>query len=169
MISFDEWVRVTYLASMLERVMIGCFFELQEMAPLPMKNVNPEIEWWWSCDAQSTSKYLVMVEWGPPRTNFQPFVPDREQKTGVTAWRCIVWGTSRCWDRVETANVMSGHVMTVAYMRHPIISWYLVFLAGVSRVAKRWDDPGLRSSPTSIGVTALWAFSRPKWLRICLM
>ncbi|KAG6899580.1 hypothetical protein C0995_005639 [Termitomyces sp. Mi166 len=30
--------------SVLERVMIGCFLELQEMVPSLMKNANPEIE-----------------------------------------------------------------------------------------------------------------------------
>ena len=34
--SFDAWVNATYLASVLERVMMGCFFEFQEMGPMPM-------------------------------------------------------------------------------------------------------------------------------------
>ena len=35
--SFEEWVRATYSASMLDKVMIGCFFELQDTIPPPIK------------------------------------------------------------------------------------------------------------------------------------
>ena len=56
MISFDECVRAMYLASVLDKVMIGCFLELQETTPLPMKKVKPEMEWRWIWDAQSESE-----------------------------------------------------------------------------------------------------------------
>ena len=40
-------VRAMYSDSVLDRVMMGCFLVLQETTPVPMKNVNPEIECWW--------------------------------------------------------------------------------------------------------------------------
>ena len=73
---------------------------------------------------------------------------------------------SRYWESVETAKAISGRVITVAYMRQPIISRYFVFWAGVSKVAERCGDPGLRSKPTSMGVTAVRVFSSPKRPRI---
>jgi hypothetical protein len=53
MIFFEAWVSATYSDSVLERVMIGCFFELHDMAPLPKIRVKLEIECRWSWDAQS--------------------------------------------------------------------------------------------------------------------
>jgi hypothetical protein len=43
MISFEEWVRATYSASVLDKVIIGCFLELQETTPFPMKKAKPHI------------------------------------------------------------------------------------------------------------------------------
>ena len=66
-ISFKEWV---IWPQYWKEVMIGCFFELQVMAPIPTKKTNPEIEWQWICDAQSAPKYPAIVEWGLPRTSW---------------------------------------------------------------------------------------------------
>ena len=77
MMSFDEWVSATYSASVLDKVIIGCFFKLQETKPIPTKNVNLEIEWRWIWEAQSESEYLTMVELRPLRTNLNVFVPDK--------------------------------------------------------------------------------------------
>src|SRR5277367_51819 len=77
MASFAACVRPTYSDSVLERVMMGCFFELQDIAPLPIKKAYPEIEWRWSCEAQSASVKPVKTSPSPPRTNIRSRVPFR--------------------------------------------------------------------------------------------
>ena len=57
---------------------------------------------------------------------------------------------------------MSGHVMVVAYIRLPIISQYLVFLAGLRRVGETTGESGERLTPGSIGIMAVQELSRPK-------
>jgi hypothetical protein len=54
-------------------------------------------------------------------------------------------------------NAMSGHVITAAYMRQPIISLYLVFSVGVSTVGDTAGELRLRSMPGSMGVTVAQA------------
>jgi hypothetical protein len=48
----------------------------------------------------------------------------------------VVKGASRYWDKLEMANVMSGCVKMVAYIKHPIISWYFVFSVAVGEMAE---------------------------------
>ena len=42
--SFVVCVRATYLDLVLDKVMIGCFFALQDTTPVPMKKAKPDIE-----------------------------------------------------------------------------------------------------------------------------
>lgn len=54
--SFAVWVNATYLDLVLESMMIGCFFELQEAVSNLKKKANPEIEWQYICEPQSASE-----------------------------------------------------------------------------------------------------------------
>jgi hypothetical protein len=43
--SLEVYVAAMYSASVVDRVTMGCFLELQETAPLWIVNTDPEIEW----------------------------------------------------------------------------------------------------------------------------
>src|SRR5882672_7895647 len=79
----------------------------------------------------------------------------------------LVVGASRCCESEDTAKVMSGWVITLAYIRHPIISLYFVFPLGISRLGKTALEPGVRSILGSMGVAAGLESSRPKQVIIC--
>ena len=76
----------------------------------------------------------------------------------VTAIRCVILGASRYWDRVETANAMSGRVITAVYIKEPIISLYLVFSVGMRSVSDTVGESKLRLIPGSMGVMVVQAF-----------
>ena len=56
--------------------------------------------------------------------------------TRLTAMRWVMVGDSRYWDKVVMAKVISGQVIMERYMSDPIISQYIVFPDGESRVAE---------------------------------
>jgi len=66
----------------------------------------------------------------------------------------VVHGMSRYWEIVETANEMSGCIIMARYMRDPIISLYIVFLAAVRRVGETNRESSVKSVPGSMGVMA---------------
>ena len=47
---------------------------------------------------------------------------------------------------------MSGWVITLAYIKQPIISLYLAFQLGVSRFGEMALEPGVRFIPGSISI-----------------
>ena len=53
--SFAVCVAATYSASAVDRVIISCFLEAQEMAPPLMRNAKLDIAWRCSCNAPSAS------------------------------------------------------------------------------------------------------------------
>jgi hypothetical protein len=71
-------------------------------------------------------------------------------------------------ESTEMVNAMSGHVITAAYMRQPIISLYLVFSVGVSTVGDTAGELRLRLMSGSMGVTVAQASWRLNQVMICL-
>jgi len=74
----------------------------------------------------------------------------------VCMW--VILSASRNCESVETANEMSGHVITLTYISEPIISWYFIFSDGLSRFSDTNSESGVRSMPGYIGVTATLSF-----------
>ena len=85
------------------------------------------------------------------------------------AIRWVILGDSRYCDSVETANTMLGCVIIVAYIRHPIISLYVVFSDGVRHVDDTTGELRLRSTLGVMGVMVVCASWSPKQAMICLI
>ena len=71
-------------------------------------------------------------------------------KDSSNAFKCVECGVSMYCNSVETAKARSGHVITVTYINNPIISWYVLFSAGVSRVGNTVGESGVRSTQVQV-------------------
>ena len=87
------------MASVLERVMIGCFFELQETAPTLTKYANPEIEWRCICEAQSAFEYPAKAECEPPRTSLKEIFSASQIMEDLS--NSVKMGSVRCIEVLE--------------------------------------------------------------------
>jgi hypothetical protein len=98
MASLVTYILAMYLASVVDKAIMGCCLLLQEMAPPPIMNTNHVLDLLSSrSSTQSASQYLTK-SWGgdPPKCNLNSKVLCKYQKMCLTAIQCSRLGFAMC-------------------------------------------------------------------------
>ncbi len=98
MASLVACVLAMYSASVVDKAIVGGRLLLHEVAPPPIMNINPVVDFLSSrSPAQSASQYPT-TSWGdnPPKRNLNCNVPCKYQKMRFTAIQCCRLGLAMC-------------------------------------------------------------------------
>ncbi len=98
MVSMVTCILAMYLASVVDKTIVGCCLLLQEMAPPLIMNTNPVVDLLSSRSlVESTSQYLT-ISWGgnPPNRNLNCKVPCKYRKMCLTIIHYSKLGLAMC-------------------------------------------------------------------------
>jgi hypothetical protein len=98
MASLVAWVLAMYSTLVVDKVIVGCYLLLQEMAPPPIMNTNHVVDLLSSRSSAQLASQYPTKSWGgnPPKRNLNSKVPCKYQKMCLTVIQCSRLGFAMC-------------------------------------------------------------------------
>ena len=123
--SFAAWTRAIYSASVIDNIVVACFFEDHEIASFARVKTYPEIDFLSSLAPQSASLYLSKINpWLPSKIMPKLWVSLRYLSTLFAADSWIIDELKENWEIWEIAYARFGLMHNIAYIWLSTFDWY---------------------------------------------